>query len=91
MEVVTLFDLVPECIIETLLIVHGSGDRNSSEFTQVCDRWTCILASLVRTLKTTTKWWLYEKEYARCNGNYYKWHNGGRLQKKGVSRIHAGV
>ena len=72
-----LFDGVPECMIETLLVVHGSGDRNSAEFTQVCERWTCILAPWIRT-------WKYGVIHARWNGKYYEWWRFDQLYEKGI-------
>lgn len=55
-----LFDVVPECLIETLLIVHGGADRNHPQFTQVCERWTCILAP-----------WIRGERHVRERGGYY--------------------
>ena len=77
-----LFDIVPECMIKTLLIVHGSGDRNSIEFTHVCERWTCILAPWIRTLRKSE--WSYGKEHARWNGKLYTWGDNDQLRRKGV-------
>ena len=77
------FDEVPECMIETLLIVHGSGDRNSPEFTQVCERWTCILAPWIRTLQANE--WPHGKHLGRWTGRCYWWCIG-TLQIKGVYR-----
>ena len=74
-----LFDEVPECMIETLLIVHGSGDRNSSEFTQVCERWTCILAPWIRALRQKEFPWGIKQ--ARWNGKLHCWHARGLLNK----------
>ena len=75
-----LFDEVPECLIETLLIVHGSGDRNSAEFTQVCERWTCILAPWIRIISNKNDY----KESARWNGKWFLWYDNGQLWRKGV-------
>ena len=78
--VLRLFNSVPECLIETLLIVHGSGDRNSPEFTQVCETWTRILAPWVRTLKDRD--WPCGKEHARWNGKCYRWYPSDELCEK---------
>ena len=77
-----LFDAVPECLIETLLIVHGSGDRNSPQFTQVCETWTRILAPWIRTL--IGREWPWGKEHARWNGKCYFWYVDGQLWQKGA-------
>lgn len=53
------FDGVPECLIETLLIVHGGADRSHAQFTQVCERWTCILAP-----------WIRDERHVVDNGEY---------------------
>ena len=77
------FDEVPECMIETLLIVHGSGDRNSPEFTQVCETWTRILAPWLRPSRR--RLWPCGKERARWNGKYYCWYEkSDQLYEMGV-------
>lgn len=76
-----LFDTVPESMLETLLVVHGSGDRDHPQFTQVCERWTCILSPWVRTPKTTT--WPYGRKRARWIGKYFCWYPTGQLYQKG--------
>lgn len=79
----SLFDAVPECLVETLLIVHGSGDRNHPRFTNICETWTRILAPWIRTPTPKKDMLLfYGKEYARWNGKSYKWQPNGRLYEK---------
>ena len=75
-SVLRLFDTVPECMVETLLVVHGSGDRNSAEFTQVCETWTRVLAPWIRTWEKSSVFCRVNdaKTRARWNGKYYRWY-----------------
>lgn len=79
-----LFDTVPECMIETLLVVHGSGDRNHPEFTQVCERWTCISSPWIRTDHDNK--WSIGRIRARWNGKGYQYRRGilGPYMKRGT-------
>ena len=75
-----LFDLVQDCMIETLLIIHGHADRRHVQVTQVCERWTCIMAPWLRYDFLAG----HRRLRGRWNGKMHQFTQNGRLRKRGI-------